>query len=235
MSKSKDRKSIKREKAQNIKAQNNVQEETEDLASIDNEEEFCKSKENESKGGDGMRESGKNSPNEENVEEAIPTQQFYENEEDELHPPQDLNLKLQIEKENSIALTKILKQLQADFDNYRKRNASVKENSYNEGVKDAIKRMLNCYDAVESALKSIKDEQVKEGMQILKREFLNAFEEFGITPIESLGHKFDENLHNAISSEDAPDRESGTIIQEIQKGFTGKDKVIRYSLVIIAK
>ncbi len=170
-----------------------------------------------------------------NAEEKSPVDPFAGEEVEELHPPQDLNLKLQIEKENSIALTNMLKQLQADFENYRKRNASLKKESYDEGVFDVIKRMLNCYDAIEGALKSIEDEKVKDGIEILKREFLNAFAQFDVKPIEALGKPFDANFHNAILAEEKEGVESGTIIQEVQKGFMGPERVIRYSLVVIAK
>lgn len=172
----------------------------------------------------------------ENVEEKkeeIKT--FFEEQEDDLSPPQDLNLKLQIEKENSIALTNMLKTLQADFENFRKRNQKVKEEAYQDGIFTALKRMLNCYDAVEGALKSVEDENVKKGLEILKREFLNAFLEFGVTPIDAVNEMFDANLHNAIASEEKEGAKSGTILTEVQKGFRSKDKVIRYSLVIIAK
>lgn len=171
----------------------------------------------------------------ENEQENAPVDPFASDEVEELHPPQDLNLKLQIEKENSIALTNMLKQLQADFENYRKRNANLKKESYDEGVFDVIKRMLNCYDAIEGALRSIEDEKVKDGIEILKREFLNAFKTFDVEPIEALNLPFDANLHNAVSSEEKEGIESGTVTQEIQKGFKSPDKVIRYSLVVIAK
>lgn len=160
---------------------------------------------------------------------------FFEQKEDDLSPPQDLNLKLQLEKENSIALTNMLKTLQADFENFRKRNQKVKEEAYQDGIFTALKRMLNCYDAVEGALKSVEDEKVKKGLEILQREFLNAFSEFGVTPIDAVNEMFDANLHNAIASEEKEGAKSGTILTEVQKGFRSKDKVIRYSLVIIAK
>jgi len=154
---------------------------------------------------------------------------------DDLSPPQDLNLKLQIEKENSIALTNMLKQLQADFENFRKRNQNIKKEAFDDGVNTVIKRMLTCYDAICGALKSIKDDEVKKGLEILEREFLNAFSEFGVTPIKAEGEMFDANLHNAIASEEKQDVPSGKILTEVLKGFKREDKVIRYSLVIIAK
>lgn len=167
-------------------------------------------------------------------EEQIPVDPYPEPEE-ELHPPQDLNLKLQLEKENSIALTNMLKQLQADFENYRKRNSKVKDEAYSDGINMAVKRMLTCFDAVEGAIKSIEDEKVRDGIEILEREFLNAFADLGITPIEADGKMFDANFHNAIASEEIEGKPAGLILHEVQKGFMSKDKVIRYSLVTIAK
>ena len=159
----------------------------------------------------------------------------YPEKEDDLSPPQDLNLKLQLEKENSLALTNMLKTLQADFDNYRKRNQKSQDEAYENGVMFAAKRMLSCFDAVEGAINQIKDETTKEGLEILRREFLSALKDLNIIPIETDGQMFDANLHNAIGTEEMQGKPAGLILHEVQKGFKMNDKVVRYSLVIIAK
>lgn len=171
----------------------------------------------------------------EEVKEEIPADPFAGESVEELQPPQDLNLKLQLEKENSVALTNMLKTLQADFDNYRKRNEKVKEEAYEDGQFSVIKRMFSCFDAVEGALKSIKDENVKEGIKILQKDFLNAFESFGVKPIHAEGQMFDANLHNAIATQKVDDKPSGIVLSQVQTGFKTDDKVLRYSLVVINK
>ena len=165
-----------------------------------------------------------------------PVDPYLADETDEnLHPPQDLNLKLQIEKENSIALTKMLQQLQADFDNYRKRNAKLEVEAYNKGIAYAAKSILTSYDAINNALKHINDEQTKQGLEMVEREFLHSLKEINVTPIEAIGSAFDPNLHNAVMSEEADGVESGIILDELQKGFVSPNGVIRHSMVKVAK
>ncbi len=153
----------------------------------------------------------------------------------DLHPPQDLNLKLQLEKENSIALTRMLQQLQADFENFRKRNSKSEEESYKRGVADAVKILLVSYDAMVSALKTVEDEQIRKGLEMVERAYLAGLKEMEITPIAACGEMFDPNLHNAIMSEEVKDKASGIIIEELQRGFNSPGGVIRYSTVRIAK
>ncbi len=154
---------------------------------------------------------------------------------EDLQPPQDMNLKLQLERENSIALTKMLQQLQADFDNYRKRNAKLEIDAYNKGIAYAAKAILPSYDAVDNALKHITDEQTKQGLEMVEREFINSLKEINITPIEAVGKSFDPNLHNAILSEEVEGVESGIVLDEMQKGFVSPNGVIRHSMVKVAK
>ena len=165
-----------------------------------------------------------------------PVDPYLADETDEnLQPPQDLNLKLQIEKENSIALTKMLQQLQADFDNYRKRNAKLEVEAYNKGIAYAAKSLLTSYDAINNALKHINDEQTRQGLEMVEREFLHSLKEINVTPIEAIGNPFDPNLHNAVMSEEADGVESGIVLDELQKGFVSPNGVIRHSMVKVAK
>lgn len=159
-----------------------------------------------------------------------------ENQEDgDITPPQDLNLKLQIEKENSLALTKMLQQLKADFENYRKRNAKLEEESYRKGVFDAAKSILSSFDAVENALKHTMDNETKQGIAMIEREMLKALQDLNITPITAVGKPFDHNLHNAILSEAIEGVEPNMVVEELQKGFTSPYGIVRYSLVKVSK
>ena len=144
-------------------------------------------------------------------------------------------LKLQIEKENSIALTKMCQQLQADFANYRKRNANLAQESRQNGVFDAVEALLPAFDAIKSAMKHITDEKTLEGLQMIEKEFINNLATLGITPIKSVGEQFDPNKHNAVVAEPVEGKESGEIVEEYKVGFTTEDKGVRVAMVKIAK
>ncbi len=154
---------------------------------------------------------------------------------DDLSPPADMNLKLQIEKENSIALTKMLQQLQADFSNYRKRNANLATESRQNGIFEAVKALLPALDAIESASKHIKDPDTLKGLEMVKREFVSNLASLGITPIETVGVQYDPNLHNVVVAEEVEGVPSGQIIEEFKSGFISPNGVVRVAMVKIAK
>jgi len=144
-------------------------------------------------------------------------------------------LKLQIEKENSIALTKMCQQLQADFANYKKRNANVAESAHEKGVFEAVEALLPALDAILSAKKTITDEQTLTGLNMIEKVFISNLATLGIEPIKTVGEKFDPNLHNAVVAESVEGVESGQILEDYKAGFTTKDKVVRVAMVKIAK
>lgn len=158
-----------------------------------------------------------------------------ENLSDDLSPPEDLNLKLQLEKENSIALTKMLQQLQADFSNYKKRNANLVVETRQNGVFDAVRALLPAFDAICSAEKHIQDEGTLKGLDMIKREFINNLKTLDITPIETIGLIYDPNLHNVVYAEEIEGVESGQIVEELQSGFKSPNGVVRVAMVKIAK
>ncbi|MBR7091504.1 MAG: nucleotide exchange factor GrpE [Clostridia bacterium] len=143
---------------------------------------------------------------------------------------------LDIERKNVETFKNMAIQLQADFDNYRKRNAQVTIQARLDGVADAVRALLPAYDALLGALKMITDESVRTGLQMVEREYLQALNSLDIEPIPSFGEAFDPNIHNAIMTEDAEGVDSGTVLDEIQRGFRLKNgTVIRYAIVKIAK
>ena len=154
---------------------------------------------------------------------------------DDLSPPEDLNLKLQIEKENSIALTKMLQQLQADFSNYRKRNANLATESKQKGIYDAVNALLPTLDALMSASKHIADQDTLKGLKMVEKEFLNSLKSLDIEQIETIGCQYDPNLHNVIVAEECEGVPSGQIIEEIKPGFKSPTGIVRVAMVKIAK
>ena len=143
---------------------------------------------------------------------------------------------LAAERANLQMYKNMAQQLQADFDNYRKRNATIAQDSKLEGTIDAVLAMLPAYDALVEGLKMITDEGTKKGLEMVERMFLQSLSDLDITPIQTLGQPFDPKYHNAIMIEDDPDVESGTVIGEFLKGFVRNDgTVVRVATVKVSK
>ncbi len=147
----------------------------------------------------------------------------------------ELSSLLDQEREKTANLTSMLQQLQADFDNYRKRNAKLAEEAKQKGVFDAVKALLPAFDAVHVAKKQITDENTLKGLEMVERELYNSLATLEITPIETVGKEFDANLHNAVVAESVEGVEAGQILEEYSAGFTSPNGVVRFASVKISK
>ena len=125
--------------------------------------------------------------------------------------------------------------IKADFDNYRKRNADVASNSFNNGVVFAVEKLLPVVDGVSQARLGIKDESILKGFDIINTQFLDALGKLGVKKIECVGHEFDPNFHNAVLTDSVKGKKDGVVLEEFQQGFMLGDKVIRHSVVKINK
>ncbi|WP_039766446.1 MULTISPECIES: nucleotide exchange factor GrpE [unclassified Caldicellulosiruptor] len=150
-------------------------------------------------------------------------------------------LKKQLEeKEREVEEYKSLcQQIAADFDNYRKRIAKDKENMYYEVVADVIGKLLPIVDNFERAISSAKEsentnEEFLKGLEMIKKQIDDIFSKLGVEPIEALNKEFDPYLHNAIMHVEDERYGKNIVIEEFQKGYKIKDRVIRYSLVKVA-
>ena len=122
---------------------------------------------------------------------------------------------------------------QADFDNFRKRNAEAVKQARADGGNDVVNSMLPVLDTVEIAINMISDEATKSGVQLIQKKFQEVFSKYGVKEIEALGSEFDPNLHNAVMQvEDAEN--TGKVVEVLQKGYTRDGKVIRPSMVKVA-
>jgi molecular chaperone GrpE len=126
-----------------------------------------------------------------------------------------------------------LKYLQADFENYRKYYEKEKQEIIERANEDLIKELLVVIDDFERALQSVEGEKDKQGLAYIYRNFLKILEKHGLKQIEALNRKFDPSLHEAVLKE-VSEKDDGTIIEEIQKGFTFKGKVLRPSKVKVS-
>ena len=133
------------------------------------------------------------------------------------------------------ALKDRLLRLTAEYDNYRKRTVKEKEGIYTDACTDVLKEILPVADNLERALSvdgSVED--LKKGVEMTVKGLLNSLEKLGVEEIDTT-NGFDPNLHQAIQLVEAEDRESNAVVDVYQKGYKRGEKVIRYSMVTVAK
>ena len=125
--------------------------------------------------------------------------------------------------------------LMAGYDNYRKRTAKEKTETYNNAVSDSVTEILPVIDTFEMALKTeCSDESFKMGVEKIYNMFRKSLEKLGVTEIEALGKEFDPNLHNAIKQVEETDYAENYVCEVFQKGYRLGKKVIRHSMVAVA-
>jgi len=133
----------------------------------------------------------------------------------------------------------------AEMENQRRRYEKEKEEAFEYGGFNFAREALNLIDNLERAKQSLlNDDKLKdsealkktlEHFDILNKDLISIFSKNNIKPIVSIGKKLDPNLHQAMMEIEDNHKEPGTIVQEIQKGFTIKDRLLRPSLVGVAK
>lgn len=137
------------------------------------------------------------------------------------------------EKDETIVL---LQRIQADFDNFRRRNSSIRLESYEEGKRDTVKELLPALDSLERALETIPAENAtwREGIALVQRQMLDALKKLGLEEIDS-DCKFDPEQHEAVMREKTDGKESGDIVVVFQKGYRMGSKIIRHCMVKVAE
>ncbi|MBI4041479.1 MAG: nucleotide exchange factor GrpE [Deltaproteobacteria bacterium] len=127
--------------------------------------------------------------------------------------------------------------LRAEFENFKKRIEKEKQVHIKYGIEHFAKELLSVVDNLERALSFTEKEnheKLKEGIELTLKECLKVLEKFGINPIESLGMKFNPQVHDAVLQEES-DAEAGTILREEHKGYLLHDRLLRSAKVIVAK
>ena len=124
--------------------------------------------------------------------------------------------------------------VQADFENFRRRNESVRADSFAEGRRDVAAVMLPVLDNLEraaAAAANSQDESMKSGVELVLKQMNEAYQKLGVTAIDRLGEKFDPNLENAILQGSSEDGEPGTVCLVLQKGYMMGERVLRHAMV----
>ena len=132
-------------------------------------------------------------------------------------------------------LTNDLKRVQAEFENFKKRCEKENADFRDYATAGLVKKLLSVLDSFEMALKNTDDHQeFVKGVELIYSQFYTILKEEGLQHIVTDGKKFDPYLHEVMLSEKS-DKEDGLILEELQKGYRFKDRVLRHSKVKVAK
>ena len=127
----------------------------------------------------------------------------------------------------------------AEFENFRKRSEKEKSAMYDMGAKNVIEKILPVVDNFERGLQAIPEEEkgsaFSEGMILIYKQMMSNLEEIGVKPIEAIGNEFNPDFHNAVMQVENEAFESGTVAQELQKGYLYKESVVRHSMVAVVQ
>jgi molecular chaperone GrpE len=151
---------------------------------------------------------------------------------------EDLVHSLEDEKKRSEECLNRLKYMQADFENYRKRLEKQMDEVRKYSNERIIIQLLDVVDELELAIKSAQssnsNETLVQGVEMTLKKLQKILQKEGVSPIECLGKPFDSSKHDAVSKVEKDDAEGCTVVEEIRKGYTMKEKVIRPSVVRVA-
>lgn len=124
--------------------------------------------------------------------------------------------------------------VQADFENFRRRNQSVRKEAFEDGARGFVTTLLPVVDNMERAIDAAKesaDPSLREGVEMVYRQLMEVFEKRGISAISRLGEKFDPNLENAVLQGIEGDGEPGTVCEVFQKGYQMGEAILRHAMV----
>ena len=146
-------------------------------------------------------------------------------------------LKKDLEKSESESheYISLSQRLQADFENFKKIAEKRNQDLIKFANEKVIINFLDCYEDFGRALETENNEDLRNGIELIYNKFKDVLTKEGISEIPAKGEKFDLNKHEALMVQESDDVENGYIIEELMKGYMYKDKVLKYSKVIVCK
>ena len=123
----------------------------------------------------------------------------------------------------------------AEFDNYKKRNATIWRDAFTEGKKDTVLKLLPIGDNIETAIAMINDENTKKGLALLLKQFIETLKNMGIEVIDPTGEDFNPDIAEAVMQVDGEEGESGKVKTTFRKGYKSDNKIIRYAQVSVVR
>lgn len=132
---------------------------------------------------------------------------------------------------------KVVRQM-AEFDNYRKRTEKEKQAMFETGAKSVIEKLLPVVDNFERGLAALEEgaerTPFEEGVLMTYKQLMAELEKLDVKPLDAVGKDFDPNLHNAVMHVDDESLGENIVVEELQKGYTYRDSVVRHSMVKVA-
>lgn len=191
------------------------------------EETTPKTSENESEGGDAADE----------------TMNTAETKEESKEEKKDKKKKEKTDKKQEALKQKVeeledrVKRQMAEFENFRKRTEKEKTMMFETGAKSVIEKILPVVDNFERGLATVseeeKDSPFAQGMEMIYKQLMTELENMQVKPIPAVGEEFNPDFHNAVMQVESDEYESGIVAQELQKGYTYRDSVVRHSMVAV--
>lgn len=133
---------------------------------------------------------------------------------------------------------RVMRQM-AEFENFRKRTDREKQAMFETGARSVIEKILPVVDNFERGFASVEAEDENDafvgGMRMVYKQLMNELENIGVKPIEAVGCEFDPNFHNAVMQVASEEYESGIVAQELLKGYTYRDTVVRHTMVAVVE
>ena len=136
-------------------------------------------------------------------------------------------------------LTDQVKRQMAEFENFRKRTEKEKTQMFDMGARTVIEKILPIVDNFERGFTTVeeadKDDAFVQGMDKVYKQLMTELDAIGVKPIEAVGKEFNPEYHNAVMQVESEEYESGVVAQELLKGYTYKETVVRHSMVAVVQ
>lgn len=151
-------------------------------------------------------------------------------------PPPD---PLEQAKAESAKLRDQLLRTAADFDNYRKRSRREVDDAYKKGAEELLRALLPVFDNLERAVvhaeQTTDARAIAEGVKMVLKQFNDSLERVGIKRVGGVGQPFDPLVHEAIQQVESDEHPAGTVVAEVQPGYSFGDRLVRAAMVVVAR
>ena len=141
-----------------------------------------------------------------------------------------------LKSENALYLDRLAR-LQAEFENFRKRNQREQTEFRDYALTDTLKQLLPILDSLDRAAKveDVSTEDLRSGVELIDRQFHDVLTRLGVEPIQAAGQPFDPSLHQAIQMVETREVPDNHVIDELQRGYRLRDRVLRAAMVRVAQ